>query len=110
MALKYTVGAWWATQTCTVPTPPRYLPCPQESGQCWLIGISMGNSFSISSTSGARPKGHQGKPKELGVVDMAPVQIMTALLVAARSSGLSTVPRGIRNSIGAKVALEMGRS
>ena len=45
-----------------------------------------------------------------GVADMAPVQTITELLVAARSSGLSTVPRGMRNSMGAKVALEMGRS
>jgi len=41
---------------------------------------------------------------------MTPVQTMTEQLVAARSSGLSTVPFGMTNRKGANVALEIGRS
>ncbi len=41
---------------------------------------------------------------------MTPVQTMTLHDVAARSSGLSTVPFGITNVNGANVALEIGRS
>ena len=52
---------WWATQIWTVPQPPRCIPWPPESIKCDETGISIGNSFSISSTSGARPNGHQEK-------------------------------------------------
>ena len=62
MHMSRTIGAWWATQGCTVPTPPRCLPAPDESIQCCESGIRIGNSFSISSTSGARPNGHHGNP------------------------------------------------
>jgi hypothetical protein len=65
IAMSSTIGTWWATHACTVPTPPRCLPAPAESIQCCEIGISSGNSFSISSTSGARPNGHQGNPNAL---------------------------------------------
>ena len=41
---------------------------------------------------------------------ITPVQTITEQLVAARSSGLSTVPFGITNVNGANVALEIGRS
>ena len=45
-----------------------------------------------------------------GAALMIPVEIITEFDVAARSSGLSSVPLGKRHSIGANVALEIGRS
>ena len=62
MAIMTTHGTWCATHSWAVPTPPRYMPWPAESFQCEEMGMNSGNSFSTSSTSGARPAGHQGKP------------------------------------------------
>ena len=171
MAIMNTIGTWCATHSWAVPTPPRCLPCPAESFQCDEMGMNSGNSFSTSSTSGARPAGHHGKPnafmpsisgsapcpsvlieyasmsangelhwdmpastialpplpceapacrqcsventalaKQLCTALITPVAIMTELLVAARTSGYRHEPGSNLKSIGANVALLIGRS
>ena len=62
IAIWNSIGTWCVTHNCAVPTPPRYLPAPPEFFQCEENGISIGNSFSIDSTSGARPNAHHGNP------------------------------------------------
>src|SRR3954447_5301973 len=62
IAISNSIGTWCVTHSCAVPTPPRYLPAPPESFQWEENGMRSGNSFSIDSTSGARPKAHHGNP------------------------------------------------
>ena len=54
--------------------------------------------------------GKRARDRQFAIALIAPVQIMTELLVAARSVGDRQLACGNTKSIGAKVALEIGRS